>query len=102
MYGIILPKLKNGKLNDYILLQRTRDGNIVIQAVGVRENMRRKGIATKMIRAVESLGSRKVTIQAIADEKMYKLAIDLGYEREYPDSENFIKRGNLADIPFLK
>lgn len=81
---------RNMEKSDYILLQyQPYDDSIIIQVVGVREKMRNKGIATRMIKAVESLGSSKVILQSIMGDEMYNLAIKLGYKR-YLQSMDFI------------
>lgn len=81
---------RNMKKSDYILLQyQPYDDSIIIQVVGVREKMRNKGIATRMIRAVESLGSSKVVLQSIMGDEMYNLAKKLGY-KQYLQTMDFI------------
>lgn len=82
---------RNMQEMDYILLQRTFDGGIIIQVIGVREEMRRKGIATRMIKMVESLGAKYVILQSIMDDDMLKLAKKLGYKQKLPGSMDFIK-----------
>ena len=83
---------RNMEKSDYILLQyQPYDNSIIIQVVGVREKMRNKGIATRMIRAVESLGSSKVVLQSIMGDEMYNLAKKLGY-KQYLQTMDFIKK----------
>lgn len=82
---------RNMQEMDYILLQRTFDGGIIIQVIGVREEMRRKGIATRMIKMVESLGAKYVILQSIMDDDMLKLTKKLGYKQKLPGSMDFIK-----------
>lgn len=83
---------RNMEKSDYILLQyQSYDDSIIIQVVGVREKMRNKGIATRMIRAVESLGSSNVILQSIMGDEMYNLAKKLGY-KQYLQTMNFIKK----------
>lgn len=82
---------RNMQEMDYILLQRTFDGGIIIQVIGVREEMRRKGIATRMIKMVESLGAKYVILQSIMDDDMLRLAKKLGYKQKLSGSMDFIK-----------